>query len=101
MDLARRLVVEADDGYAAVGSGRVGADVAESPVERDQQPAIVRRAGQHVRVVGAFETFRVGGVGVVAGVGQRRSCRARQVLVELDPHEAATAGYSSRASSAP
>jgi hypothetical protein len=70
-DCARGLVVGPDDEDTAVSAGWVGADVAESPIERDQQAAVCGGTGQHVRVVGSVEPLGVRGVGVVAGVDQR------------------------------
>lgn len=56
---------------------------------------------RHRRIVGTSQALLLDRVNVMARRCEDRTGAARQVLVELDSHREATAGYSSRASSAP
>lgn len=94
-------MVEPDHQDPGMGARRVGPDVAQTPIERQQQPIGGCRAGKYGPVLRATKPLGPGGVHVVAGAIQQSNDGVRQVLVELDPPWAATAGYSSRASSAP
>jgi hypothetical protein len=75
-------VVEPDDEHTTVGPGWVGADVAQSPIERDQQAAVGGSTGPHVRVVRSVESFRMRSVRVVAGIDQRgERCQGSHLML--------------------
>jgi hypothetical protein len=100
-DRARGLMVEPNHEHPGMGAWRVGADVSQTPIKGQRQPAIGGRAGQYHWVLGATEPLGPSGVHVVANATQGGDDGVRQVLVELEPQRVATAGNSSRASSAP
>ncbi len=87
--------------HAAMESERVTADIPEPAVPGHQKPTIACGRSEQFRIVGSGEPLGCGAVDLVAE-GLEWRCSGRwEVLVELDPHWAATAGYSSRASQAP
>ena len=100
-DSRRRLVGGANDEDASVAAGWVCADVAEAAIERDHETLDTRGGAQNDGVLGTAEVLVGNRVYVVIRRSEPLRCARRDVLVELDPHWAATAGYSSRARSAP
>ena len=84
-----------------MAAGWVTADVTEAAIERDDETAGSCRSCRDGRIVGTGEAFVDNRVDVVAESLEDTSDSSWQILVELDLHPAETAGYSSRASSAP
>ena len=69
--------------------GRVRADVTEAEIERDEHPALGAARCPNVRIRPADEVLIANGVHVVPRSNEDGNRLARDVLVELDPHEPA------------
>lgn len=99
------LIVDAEDEYPSVGAWRIGAHVAQTAVQRDQQAFSTGSSTHNLWIGGATQAFVVNGVDVMAGRGQPFTRRPRKVLIQLDPHSPGVPGVSgtssSRANSAP
>ena len=80
---------------------RIPLSISETTVERDHESLHFGRPSRDRRVVASGESFVRDGVHIVACRNKDRRDADGKILVELDSHAEATAGYSSRASSAP
>jgi len=83
------LIGDAEEHDAGMRAGRVGADVTEADVERDEHPGVRAARLHHDCVLGACEAFRGNSVDVVAVLGEQRHGGGGDVLIELDLHEPA------------
>lgn len=79
-------VVESDPQDLGMGTRRAGADVAQTAVERQEEPAVGGGSSQDRGLVRAAKFLRPSGVHVVADVTEDLDGRVGQVLIEPDPH---------------
>jgi hypothetical protein len=83
-DRGRGLVGQAQHDDPGMTARRVGADITQSDVQRDQHPSSGGSGGHHLRVGRAAQPLLADGVDVVTGAGQDGSRGDRQVLIELE-----------------
>ena len=84
-----------------MAAGRISLDITEATIERDDESADLGRGASDRGVITPGETLVLDRVDVVASSSEDRCRTCGKIFVELDLHAEATAGYSSRASSAP
>lgn len=81
---ADALYVRAHNPYARMARRRIGADVPEVQVERDQHAGFVAAHAQDPLIGSAAESLVDGGTDIVASVTQQRDRLARDVFVQLE-----------------
>jgi hypothetical protein len=83
------FALDPDDSDAGMTSGRVAAEISQTPVEGDEEAAIPLRGVQEHRIVGADQTFVCDGVNIVSERLRHPTGVGGQVLVErqLQPGE--------------
>lgn len=80
-DRGGRLIGQAEHDDAGMAAGRVGADVAQSNIQGDEDPFCRGGGGHHFRVRRAGQSLLANGVDIMTGAGQNGGRRDRQVLV--------------------
>lgn len=96
----QRVILEPEHEDPSVRAGRMGPEITEAAVQGDDESVLGGRCLAHGGIIGTDEALIGNGVDVMVPRCEHLSQRRVEVLVELDLHPA-TAGYSSRASSAP
>lgn len=94
------VIVEPEHEDPGVRTGRIRPEVAETAVKSDDESALGSGSPAHRCVLDTEQALVGNGLDVVSPWCEHLDQRDVEVLVELDLHPA-TAGYSSRASSAP
>jgi hypothetical protein len=100
-DRSNGLVIDTQHDDACVSSWWVAPDVTDPTFKGDDQSLDRSCCFGHGRIIPTGEALVFDRVNIVACSRENSDRATRKVLIELDPHLEATAGYSSRASSAP